>query len=81
MVDAATVVLGATACILTVSSAIMIWAIPQIIGLKKDFEGFLENEFKPLKEKVDKLDERTELMMRVMEFIKGNCNRDSRGEG
>jgi len=80
MIDAITTVLGALACILAVSSAVMIWAIPQIIGLKKDFSDFMEKEFKPLREKVDKLDERTELMMRVMEFLRVNYYRDCRGE-
>jgi len=74
--DAVTVVLSAAACILTVSSAIMVWAIPQVVSLKKDFSSFMEREFKPLKEKVDKLDERTELMLKVMEFLKVNCNRN-----
>mgnify|MGYP000268170502 CR=1 FL=1 len=80
MVDVINIVLGALACILGVSSAVMIWAIPQIISLKKDFSDFMEKEFKPLKEKVDKLDERTELMMRVMEFLRVNYYKDCGGE-
>jgi len=67
--DTATV-LAAVAVVMSTATAVMIYTIPQIITLKKEWSDFKQSTLKELKESIARLDERTEIMLKYMQFIK-----------
>jgi len=67
--DTATV-LAAVAVVMSTATAVMIYTIPQIVALKKEWSDFKQTTLKELKESIARLDERTEIMLKYMQFIR-----------
>ena len=69
--DGASLILGGVGIIMGVATSVMIYMIPKMTSLEKEWQNFKKKDLEDMKSKISKLDERTELILRYIEFMNG----------